>query len=189
MPAVRSFLPVAAAGVAILLSGCGSNGSSATPTTPDCVAVRAAGTAPQSEAARSPDLTYLTDVSIQPEDCVDRVEFAFRPSTGMPGYRVAYVPADAALVEDGSGARIDVQGGAYLVVRLEPAATADITGEDLVRTYRGPRRLAPPENARFVRELVKSGDFEAVVTWVIGVDRRRPFAATVSDSRLVVEIG
>jgi hypothetical protein len=64
-----------------------------------------------------------------------------------------------------------------------------VRGDELVRTYTGPKRLAPPEDAHFVRELVKSGDFEAVVTWVIGLDERRPFTTRVADSRLVVEIG
>jgi hypothetical protein len=36
---------------------------------------------------------------------------------------------------------------------------------------------------------VKSGDFEAVVTWVIGLSGQRPFTTTVTDSRLVVTIG
>src|SRR5919197_314751 len=31
-------------------------------------------------------------------------------------------------------------------------------------------------------------EFEAVVTWVIGISEQRPFTATVSDSQLVVEI-
>ena len=52
----------------------------------------------------------------------------------------------------------------------------------------GPKRLDAP-NGRFVREVVKSGDFEAVVTWVIGVSEQRPFTTTASDTGLVVEIG
>ena len=182
-------LPAAAAGVAILLSGCGSSGSSAKPPAAhDCAPVNNDTTA-RHGASHSPDLSYLTNVRIDPEQCGDRVEFTFRGSTGTPGYRVAYLPPAGALVEDGSGEPVAVKGRTYLVVRLEPAATADITGQELVRTYTGPKRLAPPENAHFVREVVKSGDFEAVVTWVIGLDERRPFTAHASDSRLVVEIG
>jgi len=131
----------------------------------------------------------LTDVSIESGECADRVEFAFKPSSaGVPGYRISYLPADKALVEDGSGAAIAVKGTAYLVVRFEPAATADLSSEELERTYTGPKRLAAPEAAHAVREVVKSGDFEAVLTWVIGVDGRRPFTATVAGSRVVLRI-
>jgi hypothetical protein len=131
----------------------------------------------------------LTDVRVDTQECVDRVEFSFRANPpGPPGFRVSYLPAEQALVEDGSGAAIDLKGKAYLVVRIDPAATADLSSEELVRTYTGPKRLDAP-GARFVREIVKSGDFEAVVTWVIGVDEKRPFRAAVSKSRLVVTVG
>jgi hypothetical protein len=36
--------------------------------------------------------------------------------------------------------------------------------------------------------VVKTGDFEGVVTWVIGLDSRRSFTTKASDSTLVVEI-
>jgi hypothetical protein len=39
-----------------------------------------------------------------------------------------------------------------------------------------------------IEEVVKTGDFEGVVTWVIGLDRKRPFTTASSDSALVVEI-
>ena len=64
-----------------------------------------------------------------------------------------------------------------------------LSGVELVRTYMGPRRVAAPEDAHFVREAVKSGDFEAVLTWVVGLEGRRPFAVTASASRVVVTVG
>jgi hypothetical protein len=191
MPFARRFGPVVAVGLAFLLSGCGgTTGERASPPrTAECPPAGDRGTAPR-ETSHSPELTYLTTVKIESEQCVDRVEFAFRDGpAGAPGYRIAYLPADRALVEDGSGNSIEVRGGAYLVVRLEPAAKAAISGEELVRTYNGPKRLTAPEDAHFAREVVKSGDFEAVVTWVVGVSEQRPFTTTVSDSRLVIEIG
>ena len=48
-----------------------------------------------------------------------------------------------------------------------------------------PRRLP---GSGSVQEVVKSGDFEGVVTWVIGLDQERPFATKASDSQLVVDI-
>jgi len=76
--------------------------------------------------------------------------------------------------------------------RPQPGETyryADLSGPELVRTYTGPKRIAAPENAHSLREVVKSGDFEAVLTWVIGLDDRRPFAVTRSADGIVVTIG
>jgi hypothetical protein len=36
--------------------------------------------------------------------------------------------------------------------------------------------------------VVKTGDFESVVTWVIGLDEKVPFRTNASDSQLVVEL-
>jgi hypothetical protein len=36
--------------------------------------------------------------------------------------------------------------------------------------------------------VVKTGDFESVVTWVIGLESERPFTTDASDSQLVVKI-
>ena len=175
---------VSACVVPVLLSGCGGGGTSIS----SACKLEGGGTGAASNE-RPTETMLLTDVKVDAHDCVDRVEFSFRASPpGPPGFRVSYLPAERALVEDGSGAAIDVKGGAYLVVRLDPAATADVSSEELVRTYTGPKRLDAP-GARFVREIVKSGDFEAVVTWVIGVDEKRPFHTAVSKSRLVVTVG
>ncbi len=134
--------------------------------------------------------TLLSGLTTAREPCADRVAFEFEPGTETPGYRVEYRPAAEAQTEDGSGNHIAVDGSAFLVVRLEPAATADLSGEQLRFTYKGPRRV-PGEGTRYVREVVKTGDFEAVLTWVIGLTEERPFKVLTSTSppRLVVEIG
>jgi len=168
----------------LFLAACGGGGTSAS----SGCQLEGADTAAASNE-RPSETMLLTDVKVDAKECVDRVEFSFRASpTGPPGFRASYVPAGQALVEDGSGAPIDLKASAYLVVRFEPAATADLSSEELVRTYTGPKRLDAP-GARFVREVVKSGDFEAVVTWVVGLTDQRPFTATVAGSRLVVTIG
>lgn len=133
----------------------------------------------------------LTGLSATGDGCVDRLTFTFRRDRAeAPGYRVQYQPREAALLEDGSGRHLDAEGSAFLVVRIDPAATADISGPELVFTYKGPRRFKP-DGTSHVRELVKSGDFESVVTWTVGLDERRPFTVSTSSSppQLVVEIG
>jgi hypothetical protein len=173
---------------ALLLAGCGGGGQSSDDSSA-CDAA-SAGTSAR-HGAGSADLTFLTGVEVEPEKCLDRLVFAFRPdSPSPPAFRVSYQPASTALVEDGSGNPISSAGSAYLVVRLEPAATAEASGDGLDFTYTGPRRLAPT-GTRFVRDVVRSGDFEAVVTWVVGVTEERPFSVSTSTSppRVVVDVG
>ena len=168
------------------LSACGGSdtGKHATST---CKPLTSSGTV--TSTTKPTETALLTNVTVESNTCDDRVVFAFKPAAGgVPGYRVSYLAADKALVEDGSGAPVEVKGTNYLVVRFEPAATADISGDELVRTYTGPRRITAPEDAHALREIVKSGDFEAVLTWVIGLESRRAFGVKVSGSRVVVEI-
>jgi hypothetical protein len=133
---------------------------------------------------------FLTAVRVEKHDCRDRIVFTFTSDgSGKPGFRAAYALAEQAQTEDGSGRHVDVAGPAFLVVRLEPAATAKFSGERLAFTYNGPRRIEAA-GTRYLHEVVKTGDFEAVVTWTIGLSERRPFRAVASTSppQLVLEI-
>jgi hypothetical protein len=115
----------------------------------------------------------------------DRVVFEFEG--GLPGFGVGYV--DRPIFEDGSGRAIEVDGSAALEVRMERAAGARIAGDKVIRTYRGPSRLRPPDTPAVV-EVVKAGDFEAVLRWVIGSRRLVPFKVTLltDPSRVVVDL-
>jgi hypothetical protein len=209
----RAVTAAAVAVVALLASGCGEEkrsspkppttrppaptSSATTTTTPPptstttaCQPPAGAGTTKR-EGGRPSGIMLLTDVSASGDGCVDRLTFTFRDDRAeQPGYRVEYQPRESALIEDGSGKRLQAEGDAFLVVRIDPAATADLSGSELVFTYKGPRRFKPAGTSH-VRELVKSGDFESVVTWAVGLDARRPFAVSTTGSppRLVVEIG
>ena len=133
----------------------------------------------------------LTLVRAAAYRCTDRVDFIFRPAGGeTPGYRVQYRPAAEAQTQDASGKHIAIAGKAFLVVRLEPAATADLSGSQLEYTYTGPSRVEPP-GMHAIREVVKTGDFEGVLTWVIGLSSERAFTVTSSASptSLTVVIG
>jgi hypothetical protein len=169
--------PVAAAAAALAAAGCSGSGT-------PCLAD--GGTTPRTADAAAPGTAYLTAVAVSRAGCADRVELRF--ASRLPGYRVEYRPARTAQTEDASGRRIPVDGAAFLVVRLTDAATARSDGSTLTRTYAGPRRVGGT-GARHVREVVKTGDFEAVVTWAIGLDERRPFTVVASGSSLAIEIG
>ena len=186
----------------LALAGCGSSKSSheqpasTDPTSPPSMATTStsvdcrldgATTDPQVNASdQTPDETvYLTNVSFASVKCASSVVFDFKPRILGPGYRVSYEPAETAKVEDASGNPVEIAGDAFLVVKMRPAMTAKIDGDQVTKTYTGPKRL--PGKAP-ITEVVKTGDFEGVVTWVIGLDRERPFLAQASDGQFFVDI-
>jgi len=132
----------------------------------------------------------LTGMKADAEPCADRVAFTFEPADEELGYRVEYLPAAQAQTEDGSGKHLDIAGKAFLVVRFEPAATADLSGESLRVTYKGPRTLTPT-GMKYVRQVTKIGDFEGILAWTIGLSEKRPFKVTSAGSppHLTIEIG
>jgi hypothetical protein len=183
--------------LALALAGCGSDNESAadesggtpTATTADCPPLADAGLTPRmSPAVQNRETMFLTGVSPETDECVDRVVFTFKEQAPGPGFEVSYKPESAAKIEDGSGNPVEIEGSAFLVVRIAPAMTAEISGEEVKPTYTGPRRITP-EGFSFIREVVKTGDFEGIVTWVIGLDQKQPFTTSATDSHLVVEIG
>jgi len=109
----------------------------------------------------------------------DRVVFEFRG--GLPPATVHYVDE---LIQDGSGNRVSVAGAADLEVLFRGANAHDAGGSPTV----SPRRFSPGLPA--VKEVAEVGDFEAMVSYGIGVDRRRSFEVTrlSGPSRLVVDV-
>jgi hypothetical protein len=170
----------------IAATGCGKTNAQSTA----ACAPLADGTAAKSSATKPTKTMLLTDVKADSEPCADRVAFTFEPADEQLGYRVEYVPAEQAQTEDGSGRHIDVAGKVFLVVRFEPASTADLSGENLRVTYNGPRTMMPT-GMKYVRQVTKIGDFEAVLAWTIGLSGKRPFKVTSAGSppHLTVEIG
>jgi len=171
--------------LALLLVSCGSGKKQSGSAGSNC---KDAGGAGALSKPGSGETRYLASVNIEALECADRVAFGFADGSSPPGYRVSYQPASAAKTEDGSGNPVEIAGSAFLVVRLTPAATAKTVGEKLKFTYTGPRRL-PGNGDRHVQEVVKTGDFEAAVTWVIGLDEERNFDVNISGSQLSVDIG
>ena len=106
---------------------------------------------------------------------------------GPVDWKVAYDPGP--ITEDGSGRTVAIKGAAFPVVRMN-AQGADLTKEDAPATYTGPASIETAGTTR-IRQVRRTGDFEAVLTWVIGLDRQRPFHVSTQDgpARVVVDIG
>jgi hypothetical protein len=137
--------------------------------------VLALATAP----AGAQEAPTLVDVRAGRHPGFDRVVFEFRG--GVPEHRIDYVDQ---LVQDGSGNPVAVAGAADLEVVFEGANAHDVDGTPTV----SPRRFSPGLPA--VKELAQVGDFEAVVSYGIGVDSERPITVSTlsGPSRLVVDV-
>lgn len=132
------------------------------------------------------EVALLEDVRVAAHDGFDRIVWEFA-GEDVPSYRIRYV--EPPVREDGSGNEVEVAGEAFLEVSLTPASGVDLSGEDYRETYEGPRRIdAPPGGV--VAEVVRTGDFEAHLTWVVGVEREAPFAVAWLEQplRLVVDV-
>jgi hypothetical protein len=130
-------------------------------------------------AQSAPETPTLVDVRAGGHPGYDRVVFEFRGP--VPEHRIGYVDQ---LVQDGSGNPVSVAGAADLQVVFEGANAHNEDGSPTI----SPRRLSPGLTA--VKEVAQIGDFEAMVTYGIGVDRRRPIEVSTlsSPSRLVIDV-
>lgn len=133
---------------------------------------------------RSTDIALLVAVRAASQPSGDRLVFEFRGDEA-PGVAVQVI--DRPVREDGSGDEVDIQGASLLEVRMERASGADLD-DGGTETYTGPKRLRPSGTAD-IREVVRTGDFEAVLTWTVGLDRLVPYRVTTlrSPTRVVID--
>jgi hypothetical protein len=185
----------------VVVSACGSDKSSAptganslpspSPTTSGASTagidpLEGAGTTPVEGAAAGSDIALLERVAVGRHEGYDRVVFQFKNT--LPGYKVEYVQPP--LKEDGSGRIVEVPGNAVVAVRMEPASGFDLNTGEGVMTYKGPRRIAgSAAGTSVVQELVRTGDFEAVLSWAIGLSDKVDFRVRTATSppRLIVD--
>lgn len=190
---------VMASALVLALAGCGSdNGGAIDVPTGSSPSTTAAASAADSGGIDGLVGTTTTPVSTPPtttrgllsavrasrHEGYDRVVFEFE--TAVPGYAVGYHQGE--LTEDGSGNPVAVAGGHILLVRMENAGGADLSGSTLRETYKGPPRITT--NTPEVAELVRAGDFEGVLTWAIGVRDEVGFRVQVLSGppRLVIDV-
>ncbi len=104
----------------------------------------------------------------------DRITFEFKD--GLPGYRIEYV--EPPITEDASGQPVEIAGGAFLRISFLDAAGSDpFTG---IPTYTGPFEIANGQPA--LLEAERTGDFEGVLTWVLGLSEEVDFRTIVLES-------
>jgi hypothetical protein len=124
-------------------------------------------------------------VEIKTTPKMERVTFHFRPrDPGVrqpPSHFVRFVDT---VNTDAEGVPADVEGEAFLLVVFS-AFGVDLSGEEPVQIYTGPKELRPGLST--VRELEQVGDFEATVSWGIGLSRRACFGVEAEADHLTLE--
>jgi hypothetical protein len=129
--------------------------------------------------AAAPATPVLVSVRASHHPAFDRVVFEFRG--GLPAsHRAGYVDR---LLADGSGNPVPVAGRGILQVRMARAQAHTDTG---AATVPARTAYALPN----VMTTVRSGDFEAVVTYGIGVAKRTTFHVSTlrNPPRVIVDV-
>jgi hypothetical protein len=130
--------------------------------------------------AQMSGLTVVNDAGL------GRITFTFLPSGNVAAIpQVKIRPATPPFTMDPSGLPLEVAGVAFLEIVLLGGTALD---ESYEPTFEGPFDVVPGGSP--IVELRRAGDFEAVSSWVVGLDgpscvRVLPFDGT---SRLVIEI-
>jgi hypothetical protein len=163
-----------------------------TPTTPPSAApCTFSGATDATQGGGDAPTRLLTDVRVGAHDCYERVTFELKPQKGDADGPVAWKAAyeSPPVTEDGSGRPVRVKGTAFLVVTLS-ATGADLSQEAAPATYTGPTSIEAADSTR-IQQVRRTGDFEGVVTWVIGLDKKRPFHVSTEDgpTRVIVDVG
>ncbi|MEA3076484.1 MAG: hypothetical protein QOF60_1392 [Actinomycetota bacterium] len=159
-----------------VLPACGNDGGPAAgraTTTTTTTGAEGFGTATVSDDSGERGL--LVKVRATDAGDVERVTFEFEGA--LPGYRVGYV--ERPIVEDGSGKEVTVDGGSVLGVRFEPASGFDLSGGGR-QVFKGPDRLDLATTT--ITDVVRTGDFEAVLTWAVGIDGAKAPFRVVADA-------
>jgi hypothetical protein len=101
-------------------------------------------------------------------------------SGGKPGYDVRYV---SRIISDGSGEPVSIQGSKFLRVSIRNARGHTSSGANLL-----PSVLTP--HCSNLRQVKKAGDFEAVVTYGLGVRRKTGFRVfrLTAPTRIVIDV-
>ncbi|MEA3216068.1 MAG: hypothetical protein QOJ19_2224 [Acidimicrobiia bacterium] len=131
-------------------------------------------------------LAVLLSIRTGAHDTFERVVFEFRDGDAIPGVQVGY--AEQAIAMDGSGEPVSVPGDRVLVVRMQAASRIDGIQNPPQQLYTGPERV--PGTRSPVTEVVFMGDFEARLSWAIGVvdNPRFTLATMVNPTRIVLDV-
>ncbi len=131
-------------------------------------------------------LARISGFDVVNEDGVGRITITFRPEGDVAAIPdVAIRPGTPPFTEDPSGLPLDVRGTVFVVITLQGGTALDA---DYKPTFEGPFDAAPAGSP--IVEVKRAGDFEAVSSWVVGLDGTPCVRILPSDGtgHLVIEL-
>jgi len=169
---MRALIVAVCVALTMLLSACWT-AAAPSPATASTADVSGAGTG---------GTGHLAAVRLAPREGYDRLVLEFTDT--VPSYTIGYRPLPAHA--DGSGNEIPLPGASTFVQVTLIGATGGGWG-GVERTYFGPSTVTA--DTAVVTEATRAGDFEAVLTWVVGMRSQVPFVVSALDGppRLVVD--
>ena len=159
------------------------SGQTTPPTPPATPETLPTATTPARGTATSGGQTpVLTTIRTGQHNGFDRLVLEF--NGGLPAYLVQYV---AVVSNDPKGDAVHLNGTAFLHVVLT-GATLDDAFQGGHRHYTGPKRVII--NLPEIKEIATAGDFEAVLSFGIGVAQVEPFSVQTlaGPPRLVIDV-
>jgi hypothetical protein len=173
--------------VAMLLAACAGTSSLRPPRSSPTDAQLEGSSCEEQIGGDNRQVPDFVDVEVASEGGVDRATFRFELNEeGVetpPSYRVTLVPEEQ-LISDPQGERVEIRGTDFVVVSFQ-AFSVELSGEEPVILYEGPKEFDP--DFPVLLEMKELGDFEALVTWGMGLARRSCPRVTASATELVVE--
>jgi hypothetical protein len=165
----------------LLAAACGGSGGSSSGGT-----LSGASTDALTSTSNADFYALMKDLAVGRHAGYDRVTFTF--DNFVPGYVISYV--DPPIKEDGSGRTVNVAGSDYVQVLMQPASGFDLNSGEGVMVYKGPRRISGADaGTSVVKDVVRTGDFESVLTWTIGLADKVGYKVQKLESppRLVID--
>jgi hypothetical protein len=184
---------------ALLVAGCGGDdaeapsqspsGATSTPpsqsASPSPTTLPGFGPGPSSTTATGNGVALLTAVRVAGQDGFDRVVWEFEGP--VPACTVRSVPPP--IKADPSDQVVAVAGTAFVQLTCQSASGVDLSADPYRETYTGADRVSAGDT-EVVTEAVLTGDFEAVLTWTVGLQQASPFRVSTltGPSRVILDV-
>jgi hypothetical protein len=131
------------------------------------------------------NLPDFVAVELGSEDGVDRITFRFRPQPEAPAKPPwHFIDFTDELITEGEGRPVEVEGQAFVVVSFQAIGT-DLSGEVPEPVYTGDERFTPGFGT--LQEAVMLGDFEAQVSWGLGLSEKACYRVDAGPDHLTLE--
>ena len=190
---VRRLVPVAV--LLLALAACGGVGPGAGPapepgenTDPGVETPKALpdSTCENTSGGNPENFPQFTEVELESDGGeVDRITFRFNPESAAPDEApLHFINFSDELITDGEGRTVKAEGEAFVVVSFQ-ARGVDLSGEQPVEIYTGPKRFTPRYGV--LREVVHLGDFEGQVSWGLGLSRNACFRLIAARDQIALE--